>query len=105
MKRRARLACQLPSSPGFPGDPRLGFFSETKTWMAGRHCERKRSKNLINGKMDCFVAKAPRNDASLKIHTRRWKNAAYPLGGFNACEISLNTASASQAAVCAASAG
>ena len=49
-------------------------FSETKTWMAGRHCERKRSKNLINGKMDCFVAKAPRNDASLKIHTRRWKN-------------------------------
>jgi hypothetical protein len=31
--------------------------------MAGRHCERKRSKNLINGKMDCFVAKAPRNDA------------------------------------------
>jgi hypothetical protein len=26
MKRRARLTCPLPSSPGFPGDPRLGFF-------------------------------------------------------------------------------
>jgi hypothetical protein len=38
-----------------------------------RHCERSEAIHSSNGKMDCFVANAPRNDAdAVMARSNRW---------------------------------